>query len=148
MQKKQDSAKRQETTSFLTPDFLRRQKLSLEAKLSDCQNLQKSAREEIKVSFSDERKGDTTEQALTYSERQNAAQRLEERGKIILQVKRALDLINENLLAGEKSAKCYGICIGCEELIAERRLRAVPWALKCILCQEKEDAGENALTPD
>ncbi len=51
MPKKQRPAKRQEESSFLTPDFLRKQKLSLEAKLSDCQNLQKLAREGNKDSF-------------------------------------------------------------------------------------------------
>ena len=139
MSKKQVLAKQQEESSFLTPDFLRRQKLSLELKLSDCQNLQKSAREEIKVSSSDERRGDATEQALTYSERQNAARRLEECGKTISQAKRVLDLIN-NPLAGKKKEEEYGKCVGCDRQIPERRLIAIPWANRCVPCQEREDA--------
>ena len=31
----------------------------------------------------------------------------------------------------------YGICMECEEQIARKRLRAVPWALYCVKCQEQ-----------
>lgn len=130
--------KRQEESSFLTLDFLRKQKLSLEAKLSDCQKLQKSALEEIKIRPSDDRKGDVTEQAFTYSERQNAARRLEECGKIVPQIRRALSLI-DNLLTRGKGGENYGECIGCEGLMPQKRLEAVPWALRCVPCQEKTD---------
>jgi DnaK suppressor protein len=30
----------------------------------------------------------------------------------------------------------YGICLGCDERIAEKRLRALPWARYCVTCQE------------
>jgi DnaK suppressor protein len=33
----------------------------------------------------------------------------------------------------------YGVCIDCEELISERRLQALPWAKRCIHCQERAD---------
>ena len=32
----------------------------------------------------------------------------------------------------------YGICLGCEEPIAEKRLRALPWARYCVTCQETD----------
>ncbi len=35
----------------------------------------------------------------------------------------------------------YGVCIDCENPIAERRLAAVPWAKRCIRCQERHDQG-------
>jgi DnaK suppressor protein len=31
----------------------------------------------------------------------------------------------------------YGICLACEEPIAEKRLRALPWARYCVACQER-----------
>ena len=31
----------------------------------------------------------------------------------------------------------YGICLGCDEPIAPKRLRAVPWAMYCVECQER-----------
>jgi DnaK suppressor protein len=43
------------------------------------------------------------------------------------QVEEALDRLD----AGE-----YGICLGCEETIAEKRLLALPWARYCVTCQE------------
>lgn len=33
----------------------------------------------------------------------------------------------------------YGQCIQCEELIAPRRLKAMPWAARCLPCQEREE---------
>ncbi len=33
----------------------------------------------------------------------------------------------------------YGACIDCDEPIAPRRLAALPWASRCVACQEKAD---------
>ena len=30
----------------------------------------------------------------------------------------------------------YGICLACDEAIAEKRLRALPWARYCVTCQD------------
>ena len=30
----------------------------------------------------------------------------------------------------------YGICLACDEPIAEKRLRALPWARYCVTCQD------------
>ena len=30
----------------------------------------------------------------------------------------------------------YGFCLSCDEAIAEKRLRALPWARYCVACQE------------
>lgn len=35
----------------------------------------------------------------------------------------------------------YGICLGCDGPIPEKRLKAIPWARYCIPCQENEAAG-------
>ena len=37
----------------------------------------------------------------------------------------------------------YGICLDCEEEIAPKRLKAIPWAELCIRCQEKADDSTN-----
>jgi len=34
----------------------------------------------------------------------------------------------------------YGICLACDEPIAERRLEALPWARYCVKCQEEVGA--------
>jgi DnaK suppressor protein len=36
----------------------------------------------------------------------------------------------------------YGICLGCDEAISERRLYAVPWAEYCTSCQERVQSGD------
>jgi DnaK suppressor protein len=35
----------------------------------------------------------------------------------------------------------YGICLACEEPIAEKRLAAIPWARYCVSCQEQLSSG-------
>jgi len=36
----------------------------------------------------------------------------------------------------------YGICIECDTLISQQRLKYYPYAAKCIVCQEAEEAAE------
>ena len=38
----------------------------------------------------------------------------------------------------------YGICLACNEPIAEKRLRALPWARYCVTCQESVGLEMNA----
>jgi DnaK suppressor protein len=38
-------------------------------------------------------------------------------------------------------AKSYGYCVVCEEEMDKKRLEAVPWAKRCIGCQEKQELG-------
>ena len=45
-----------------------------------------------------------------------------------------LRMINEAL--DRLDSGDYGICLGCEELIPDKRLRALPWAKYCVPCQE------------
>ena len=37
----------------------------------------------------------------------------------------------------------FGLCVGCDEPIPEKRLQALPWARYCVACQERfQGAGE------
>ena len=47
---------------------------------------------------------------------------------------RQLRLVEEAL--DRLEAGDYGICLSCDEPIAEKRLRALPWARYCVTCQE------------
>ena len=42
----------------------------------------------------------------------------------------------------------FGVCVDCEEEISPKRLAALPWATRCIRCQETADSNgqENADT--
>ena len=50
-----------------------------------------------------------------------------------------LQLVDEALhrLEGER----YGVCVVCEDEMDRKRLEAVPWAKRCISCQEKQEQG-------
>ena len=47
---------------------------------------------------------------------------------------RQLRLVEEAL--DRLDAGDYGICLACDEAIAEKRLLALPWARYCVTCQE------------
>ena len=36
----------------------------------------------------------------------------------------------------------YGVCALCEEPIAVKRLRAIPWAAHCVQCQEQLEVAK------
>jgi len=36
----------------------------------------------------------------------------------------------------------FGICAGCEETIHPKRLAVIPWASRCVVCQEAADRGQ------
>jgi DnaK suppressor protein len=42
----------------------------------------------------------------------------------------------------------YGICLGCEQPIPPKRLRALPWARYCVPCQEQIGAFQGPGPPD
>ncbi len=47
---------------------------------------------------------------------------------------RQLRLVEEAL--DRLDAGDYGVCLACDEPIAEKRLRALPWARYCVTCQD------------
>lgn len=45
----------------------------------------------------------------------------------------------------------FGLCVGCDEPIPEKRLQALPWARYCVACQERfqsENAEQAAWPPE
>jgi DnaK suppressor protein len=46
------------------------------------------------------------------------------------------------------AAGVFGICIDCEEGIGAKRLAAVPWAPRCIVCQERADREQQTIGGD
>jgi DnaK suppressor protein len=53
--------------------------------------------------------------------------------------RRLLQLVNEALERIKTGS--YGVCLGCEQDVQQKRLEAIPWARHCIECQEKQDQG-------
>ena len=50
-----------------------------------------------------------------------------------------LQLVDEALSRIEEES--YGVCVVCEDEMDKKRLEAVPWAKRCISCQEKQEQG-------
>src|SRR5579862_661388 len=67
-------------------------------------------------------------------ERDYAMRDLERNSGRLREVRAAMRRIN---------AGTFRICPGCEEDIKLKRLAAVPWALPCIVCQQKADREED-----
>lgn len=78
---------------------------------------------------------DTTQAVL---EREMAGRSLSMNATLIRNLRAALGRVEDGT---------YGLCMDCEEPIAPRRLAAVPWACRCLACQEyvENDHVENEL---
>jgi DnaK suppressor protein len=76
---------------------------------------------------------DLTQQA---AEREMAVHNLDRDSALMRRIRSAIERVNDG---------SYGVCLECEEDIAPKRLKAIPWAELCIQCQETADrqAGRN-----
>ena len=50
-----------------------------------------------------------------------------------------LQLVDEALIRIDD--RRYGVCVVCDDELDRKRLEAVPWAKRCISCQEKQEQG-------
>jgi DnaK suppressor protein len=87
-----------------------------------------------------EKSADEMDQIQNASERDLAMRHVDRDSDLLRDVKAALRRIRDGN---------FGTCIECESAISPRRLAAVPWASRCIRCQETadRDAQENTGTP-
>lgn len=74
--------------------------------------------------------GDEAEQALLETEADLAVATVNADWRITRGVRSALQRIETSE---------YGVCESCEKPIAESRLRALPWASRCVRCQAAEE---------
>jgi DnaK suppressor protein len=77
-----------------------------------------------------ERSADQMDELQLASERDLAIRNLDSESVLLRQVRAALQRIHDG---------GFGICIECEQAIGSKRLAAVPWAPRCIRCQEAAD---------
>lgn len=97
----------------------------LQAKKEDLER-QISARDDIKV----EKMADPIDVSTAQANRDTAASNINRAAALYRQVVLALDRAKEGT---------FGICVTCDEDIPDKRLVAVPWAARCIPCQEEHD---------
>ncbi|HYW42469.1 MAG TPA: TraR/DksA family transcriptional regulator [Bryobacteraceae bacterium] len=77
-----------------------------------------------------EKSADQMDEIQYASERDLAIRNVDRESTLLRQVKAALRRIHDS---------SFGTCIECESAISPRRLMAVPWASRCIQCQEAAD---------
>lgn len=80
-----------------------------------------------------EQAADAFDAALLAAERESSAQILAQDFQLLRQVEAARDRLRDGT---------FGICLRCEEGIAPKRLRAIPWAAYCVSCQAKAEEGK------
>lgn len=85
-----------------------------------------SHREEIRI----EPAADTIDQLQASVARELAVRRLNRQSRVVRDIDEALDRMARNE---------FGICLDCEDPISMKRLHAVPWAARCVRCQEIAD---------
>jgi DnaK suppressor protein len=70
---------------------------------------------------------DPIDQVQAMHSREECATHLGRRSLVLAEIDRSLQAISEG---------SYGICVDCEEPISLKRLEIVPWAPRCLGCQE------------
>jgi DnaK suppressor protein len=91
------------------------------------------ARDDITI----EKSADQMDEVQYASERDLAIRNLDRDSNLLRQVRTALQRIHDG---------SYGTCIDCEWAINPKRLAAVPWASRCIECQETADRDQEERT--
>jgi len=77
-----------------------------------------------------EKSADQMDEIQYAYERDLAIQNVDRDSTLLRQVKAALRRIDDG---------SFGTCMDCESAISTKRLAAVPWATRCIRCQEAAD---------
>jgi DnaK suppressor protein len=83
-----------------------------------------------------EKSADQMDEIQYASERDLAICNVDRDSAVLRQIQAALERLRDG---------GFGTCIDCESAIGPKRLAAVPWASRCIRCQEAADRdGENS----
>ena len=77
-----------------------------------------------------EKSADQMDEIQYASERDLAIRNVDRESTLLRQVKAALQRIGDG---------SFGTCMDCESAISPKRLAAVPWAARCIQCQQTAD---------
>lgn len=75
---------------------------------------------------------DVLDQIQGYEAREFALRGIDRRTRQHREIQQALQRLDQ---------PDYGLCVDCEEEISARRLQAVPWAQRCVKCQERHEAA-------
>jgi DnaK suppressor protein len=79
-----------------------------------------------------EKSADEMDEIQYASERDLAIRNVDRESTLLREVKAAMRRIHDGT---------FGTCMDCESAISPKRLAAVPWAQRCIQCQDAADQG-------
>jgi len=85
------------------------------------------------VDITIESTADPLDEVQRAAERELAIENADRESGMLADVRLALQRIRDG---------SYGVCVECDEAIAPRRLSALPWASRCIRCQEALESAE------
>ena len=117
-------------------DVLRRM---LEERRLELQDKMRSIREEVPAQADEVR--DAEEQSVTDFAREMDFALMEMKAQTLVRIDEALRRVDDGT---------YGICVECEQDIPAARLKALPFAVRCVECQaraEDAEAGERDVAP-
>ena len=107
---------------------MRHEKYRIELELK-AEDLRQGVRRRTQIEV--ERASDDLDEKLLAAQRESATHDLERTYRLLRQVEFALTRCQTGK---------YGSCLKCEREIPEKRLKAVPWAVYCVECQEAVDS--------
>ena len=84
-----------------------------------------------------EKSADQMDEVQYASERELAIRNADRESTLLRQVRAALRRIHDGT---------FGVCVECEYEISPKRLLAVPWAARCIECQDAADRDQQENT--
>ncbi len=113
----------------MTKSFLKQQRKKLDGMLNACLKEQQRISKGLTVIRGDGQR-DTADIANALLNQEVALRRANGCANEIFKVSQAIINIRKNT---------YGICDSCEEPITVKRLKAIPFADKCIVCQKAEE---------
>ena len=111
----------------------------LEERRAELQQKLRAVREDVPGHQDEVR--DAEEQSVTDFAQEMEFAIMELKAQTLIRIDEALQRVDQGT---------YGTCVECEADIAEARLRAVPFAVRCLECQEREEtmaAEERTSTP-
>ena len=111
--------------TVLAHDDLSKFRTIIEARIADLERGMRQ-RDEIAV----EQTADAVDEVQRASERALAISNIDRESKQLHSARVALRRIHKGT---------FGICEECEEEISPKRLSAIPWASRCVVCQEALD---------
>jgi DnaK suppressor protein len=97
-----------------------------------------SSGREISDSIRIQRLADPVDMTQEAAARDLAVQIIDRESALIRRLRSAIERIDDG---------SYGVCLQCEEEIAPKRLKALPWAELCIDCQERADDLPSQVEP-